>query len=139
MNVRWDDLHEGEALPPKTMGPLSRTDFVRYQGASGDMVPIHHDETFARAAGYESPLGIGMLHAGALGAWAAEHFGPENVRRIRVRWQEQAWPGDVLAFSGHVARKYEERGERRIDVALQCTRAGGGIALEGWMTFVAPG
>ena len=28
------------------LGPLSRTDFVRYQGASGDMNPVHHDETF---------------------------------------------------------------------------------------------
>ena len=35
--------------PPLVVGPLTRTDLVRYQGASGDMQPVHHDEEFARA------------------------------------------------------------------------------------------
>jgi acyl dehydratase len=51
----WDTLTEGTSPAPMTIGPVTRTDFVRYQGASGDMNPIHHDETFARAAGYEAP------------------------------------------------------------------------------------
>ena len=41
---------------PLVVGPLTRTDFVRYQGASGDMNPLHHDEIFARAAGYDAPV-----------------------------------------------------------------------------------
>jgi acyl dehydratase len=120
------------------MGPLTRTDFVRYQGASGDMNPIHHDETFARAAGYPAPLGVGMLPAGVLAAWAASWLGAENVRRIKVRWKEQVWPGDVLTFSGKVARRYEEGGERRVDLDLVCTRKDGGVAVVGWATFVVP-
>ena len=105
------------------LGPLTRTDFVRYQGASGDMNPIHHDEIFARAAGYAAPLGVGMFHAGVLAALGGgAGSGAENVRRTRVRWKEQVWPGDVLTCSGKVARKYEEGGERRVDVELVCTR-----------------
>ncbi len=135
--LRWDELHEGSELPEgATLGPLTRTDFVRYQGASGDMNPIHHDETYARAAGYPAPLAVGMLQAGALAAWAAGLFGPENVRRTKVRWKEQVWPGDVLTFSGKVARKYEEGGERRVDLELLCHRQGGGVAVQGWMSFV---
>src|SRR5580658_7886815 len=77
----------GQTLEPLALGPLTRTDFVRYQGASGDMNPIHHDETVARAAGYEAPLGVGMFHAGAMAAHAAGWLGPENVRRTRLRWK----------------------------------------------------
>jgi acyl dehydratase len=44
-------LAVGDALPQTTVGPLSRTDFVRYAGAGGDFNPIHHDEPFAQAAG----------------------------------------------------------------------------------------
>src|SRR5689334_1175394 len=103
MSIRWDDLHEGAELPnPKELGPLTRTDFVRYQGASGDMNPIHHDEENARAAGYPAPLAVGMFQAGALAAWAAGWLGPENVRRTKVRWKEQVWPGDVLTFTGKI-------------------------------------
>ena len=57
---------------PMVVGPLTRTDFVRYQGASGDMNPLHHDETFARAAGYDAPVAVGMLNAGLLGTYATD-------------------------------------------------------------------
>jgi acyl dehydratase len=139
VSARWDDLEEGRGGPePQVIGPLTRTDFVRYQGASGDMNPVHHDEGFARAAGYPAPLGVGMFAAGVLNAWATAWLGAENVRRTKVRWKEQVWPGDVLTCSGKVARKYVESGERRVDVDLVCTRQAGGVAVLGWATFVVP-
>lgn len=139
MGARWDDLEEGTAgAEPLVVGPLTRTDFVRYQGASGDMNPIHHDEAFARAAGYPAVLGVGMFPAGVLAAWATSWLGPENVRRTKVRWKEQVWPGDVLTCSGKVARKYVEDGERRVDLELCCTRQDGGVVIAGWATFVVP-
>jgi acyl dehydratase len=139
MSARWEDLEEGTTGPaPLVVGPLTRTDFVRYQGASGDMNPVHHDEEFARGAGYHAPLGVGMFPAGVLNTWATRWLGAENVRRTRVRWKEQVWPGDVLTCSGKVARRYVERDERRVDVDLVCTRQGGGVAIVGWATFVVP-
>ena len=50
----WDQLQEGSAPDTREYGPISRTDMVRYQGASGDFNPIHHDEEFAKSAGYPS-------------------------------------------------------------------------------------
>jgi acyl dehydratase len=115
-----------------------RTDFVRYQGASGDMNPVHHDELFAKRAGYDAPLGVGMLHAGVMFDWATDWLGADNVRRVKVRWKAQVWPGDVLTFVGTVARKYEENGERRVDLELCCTTASQAVAAQGWATFVVP-
>jgi acyl dehydratase len=137
--ARWEDLAEGATGPdPLTIGPVTRTDFVRYQGASGDMNPIHHDEEFARAAGYSAPLAVGMFPAGVLAGWATSWLGPENVRRLKIRWKEQVWPGDVLTSSGKIVKRYEEAGERRVDLELVCTRKGGGIAIQAWATFVVP-
>jgi acyl dehydratase len=138
MSPRWDELQEGVGAPERTVGPLTRTDFVRYQGASGDMNPVHHDEVFARAAGYEAPLGVGMFHAGVVATWATDWLGPENVRSFKVRWKEPVFPGDVLRFAGKVVRKYEQAGERRVDLEMVCTRQGGGVAVQGWATFVVP-
>src|SRR5262249_6185351 len=76
---------------PLVVGPLTRTDIVRYQGASGDMNPLHHDETFARAAGYNAPLAIGMLGAGLLATYATDWLGAENIRRFRIRFRAQVW------------------------------------------------
>ena len=47
----WDDVKEGQALPEVRVDKLTRTDFVKYAGASGDFNPIHHDQGFAEASG----------------------------------------------------------------------------------------
>ena len=136
--VRFAELLPGTEPPPFRVGPLTRTDFVRYQGASGDMVPIHHDETYARAAGYSAPLGIGMFHAGVLSTWATDWLGPEHVRRFRCRWQEAVWPGDVLVCSGRLNGTRLEDGVQHADVELTCAREGAGVAVQAWMSFVVP-
>ena len=122
--------------PPKTLGPITRTDVVRYQGASGDLNPVHHDEPFATAAGYPAPLVVGMLPAGAMFAWASDWLGPANVRRVRCRWQAPVFPGDVLTISGTVVKEYEEGGEARVDLELVSTKQDGAVAVRGWATFV---
>ena len=121
---------------PKILGPLTRTDFVRYQGASGDMNPVHHDEGFAAKAGFPGPLAVGMLTAGALNAWATDWLGAQNVRRTRIRWNKPVFPGYTLTLGGEVARVYDQDGEPRVDLELTATTQDGEVAVQGWMTFV---
>ncbi len=120
--------------PPWSVGPVTRTDFVRYQGASGDMQPIHHDEEFARAAGFPTPFSVGMWQAGLVGTYATAWLGAAAVRRFRVRFQEQAWPGDVLTIA---CESVAEGQDGLLDVELSCTRQTGGRAVTAWASFVA--
>src|SRR6478609_3004077 len=46
-HLRTPELRIGAEAPPDTYPPLTRTDFVKYQGASGDFHPLHHDEQYA--------------------------------------------------------------------------------------------
>lgn len=136
---QFDSLKVGSERRPFVDDPLTVTDFVRYQGASGDMNPIHHDSEFAAKAGYPTPFAVGMLAAGILGTYATDWLGPENVRRLKVQFREQAWPGDVLTYTGVVVDKREQEGQRLVDVELACTRQTGGTHLKGWATFALPG
>jgi acyl dehydratase len=121
---------------PMVVGPLTRTDFVRYQGASGDMNALHHDETFARAAGYDAPVAIGMLNAGLLATYATDWLGAEMIRRFRIRFKEQVWPGDVLTCTGEVSKEWvTDDGEPMVEVELTCMRQTGGVAVSAWATF----
>jgi acyl dehydratase len=138
MGVTWDDLAEGTKAEPREFGPLSRTDFVRYQGASGDFNPIHHDEEYAKGAGFPTVFSVGMLQAGLLGTYATDWLGATNVRQYGFQFREQVWPGDVLTCTGEVTRRYEENDERRVDLELSCTRQTGGTAIKGWATFAVP-
>jgi acyl dehydratase len=136
--VTTTPIEVGASHEPFVDSPLTITDFVRYQGASGDMNPIHHDSGFAAAAGYPTPFAVGMLQAGVMSTYATDWLGPENLRRLRVQFREQAWPGDVLTYSGSIAAVREENGQRLVDLELACTRQTGGTHLKAWATFVAP-
>lgn len=129
-------MSEITAPQPRTFGPVTRTDFVRYQGASGDMNPLHHDDDFAKKAGFSAPISVGMYQAGLLATFATDWLGAENIRNYRSRFREVVVPGDELTCSGEVARTYEQDGENRVDVELTCTRQTGGVAIQAWASFV---
>jgi acyl dehydratase len=134
MSDTWETLNVGDEREPFVAAPLTVTDFVRYQGASNDMNPIHHDTEFAQAAGFPRPFAVGMLQAGVLGTYLTEWFGPSAIRRFRVQFREQAWPGDELTYTGTVVAKREEAGERLVDLELAATRQTDGVHLKGWAT-----
>ncbi|MFJ8019370.1 MaoC/PaaZ C-terminal domain-containing protein [Streptomyces sp. NPDC096311] len=121
----------------RTFGPLTRSMFVRYAGASGDFNPIHYDEEFAQKAGYPSVFSQGMHQAALLATYATDWLGPENVRRFQVRFREQVWPGDVLVCRGVVTGVAErENGELLATVELTCSHQDGGVAVSGSADFV---
>src|SRR4029079_18896466 len=47
----YDELSVGDEAPALVIEKLSRTNFVRYAGASGDFNPMHHDDTIASSVG----------------------------------------------------------------------------------------
>jgi acyl dehydratase len=128
----------GDLLPERSFGPLSRTDFVRYQGASGDFNPIHHDEAFARAAGFPTVFSVGMLQAGYLATYVTDIFGPKNVRRFQVQFREQVWPDDVLTCSGTIVgvRAGDQGREKVVDLDLRVATQKGATAIVGSASVV---
>jgi acyl dehydratase len=118
-------------------GPVTRTDIVRYAGASGDFLPLHHDEEAAKAAGFPSVFAMGMLSAGLLAASATNLLGTDAVRRYRIRFREQVWPGDVLRFSAVVTQVGETTPEGTlVTLDLTCRRETGGAAITGEADFL---
>lgn len=132
----------GADLEVRKHNPVTRTDIVRYAGASGDFNPIHHDESFATSVGFPTVFSIGMYQAALLANYAADSFGPENVRRVTLRFSAQVWPGDVLTCSGVVTRVDDNEAGTEVEVDLVCTRRGEdgseGVAISGSAAFVLP-
>jgi acyl dehydratase len=127
-------LAEGGSGPEVKVGPITRTDIVRYAGASGDFNPIHHDEEFARAAGMPTVFSIGMHSAGLLGQYVARWVGLGNVRRFAVRFTGQVWPGDVLTLAGRAQSIEDGGGERLAYLELSATRQTGDVVVKGSAT-----
>jgi acyl dehydratase len=120
-----------DTAPPRHFGPITKTDIVRYAGASGDYNPLHHDEEFARSAGHPSIFAMGMFQAGLLGTFMSDWLAGGIVRQFQVRFREQVWPDDVLTCRGVVTRVQEDEAGRRVHVDLTCERQTGGVAIAG--------
>jgi acyl dehydratase len=133
-----DRFAEGAAIPPFVVENLTRTDLVRYAGASGDFNPIHHDEPFARAAGNPTVFGHGMLTAGLVARCITDFVGAGNLRRYKVRFATRVWPGDTITCAGRVTKRYEDAGEMRIDGEVTATTQRGETAVSGTFTAAVP-
>lgn len=80
------------------MHTLTRTDIVRFAGASGDFNPVHHDEMYARALGFPTVFAMGMLTAGMLANRLSDQAGIERVRDLAIRFVAPTWPDEDLSF-----------------------------------------
>ncbi|WP_262058793.1 MaoC/PaaZ C-terminal domain-containing protein [Streptomyces sp. STR69] len=129
------DLAPGARLPERGFGPVTMTDIVRYQGASGDLNPMHHDDELARSAGYPAAFSVGMLGAGWLAAYCTDRFGEESVRRFRTRFTQVVYRGDRLTASAEVVRLFEQDGERRLELAIQLRKDDGALVIDGSAEF----
>ena len=64
--LKYDSVKVGDEIPKIEIKGVTRPDFVRYAGASGDFVPLHYDQTFVEAAGIPTVFAQGMFTAGLL-------------------------------------------------------------------------
>ena len=128
-------LAPGTRLPERGFGPVTMTDVVRYQGASGDLNPMHHDDELARSAGYPAAFSVGMLGAGWLAAYCTDRFGEESVRRFRTRFTQVVYRGDRLIASAEVVRLFEQGEERRVELAIRLRKDDGALVVDGSAEF----
>jgi acyl dehydratase len=134
----FEDVQEGNELPSFTVENLTRADFVKYAGASGDFNPIHYDQTFAEAAGNATVFAQGMLNAGVLSRLVVDYVGIENLRKYRTRFATRLWPGDSVTCKGRVTKKAEENGEQIIEGEIAAFNQKGEVAIQGSFRAVLP-
>lgn len=125
-------MRPGDPLPPRRFGPLTLTDIVRYQGASGDMNPMHHDDELARSSGFPRSFGVGMLNAGYLASWTSELFGADTVRRFRTRFRGLVYRGDAVTARGTVVRIWtDDEGAARVELEFRLVKDDGTVVVDG--------
>lgn len=110
------------------LGPVTRTQIVRFAGAGGDFNPMHHDEPFAQAAGQPGVFAMGQLSAALLARFAAHWLGAPTLRSLSVRFTAKVWPDDELELAGRVVEEVEVSGEACWRCELTAARPGGEVA-----------
>jgi acyl dehydratase len=133
----YEDVEKGDEAPERSH-ELTRTDLVTYAGASGDFNPMHHDEVKAQESGLPSVFGHGMFTAGMLASALTDYVGVGNLKTYRVRFTKQTWPGEVLTTKVRIASKYEEHGERLVDLECEVVNQDGEAKISGTAIAALP-
>ena len=135
--LHYKDVKEGDEAPVKRH-TLTRTDLVRYAGASGDYNPMHHDEILATGAGQPSVFGHGMFSMGILGAALTDYVGVGRLTHYKVRFSRQTWPGEELSTKIVVTAKRVDDGRNLVDLECSLMNGDGEVKVVGEATAALP-
>ncbi len=126
-------ISEGDEAPELSL-EVTRTHIVRYAGAGGDFNPIHTDEAFAKAVGLPSVFAMGLMQGGYLARMLTDWVGVGNLKRYKIRFTGQVWPGETIICKGKIVRKYEGDGEKLVDCELAVVNQEGDSKIAGEAT-----
>lgn len=114
---------------------FSRTDLVRYAGASGDFNPIHYNDAAAAALGLPGVIAHGMLTMGTALRVVTDWIGdPNRVLSYYVRFTKPVVvpaTGTVeVTFAGTVTGLSDEVATVTIDALCDETKVLGSVSVE---------
>lgn len=112
-------LTVGQDLEPRSIGPVTQTDIVRFAGAGGDFNPLHHDPEYAVRAGLPGVISMGQMQAGMLAAWVADLVHVEHLLGFSVRFASPLQIGEILTLAGDVESIETTADTAAADLSLQ--------------------
>ena len=131
MSPDFDTIQIGDAPAPLICGPLTRTDFVRYAGASHDFNPNHHDEIYAVASGNKTVFGMGMLAGGYCARLLTDWLGDGSLRRLRIRFASRFWSDDVLTCAARITDKGKDDSAGLVECEFTAVNQAGEVIVRG--------
>ena len=129
----------GQTLPKLVKPPITKTQLVKYSGASGDFNPIHTVEEFAVSAGLGGVIAHGMLTMAFVGQMMTDTIGLTGpLQQFSVRFQEMVRPGDVVTCEGKIIQVEEAHGEQIVYCEIWAMTAPERVVVAGKATFSVP-
>ena len=127
MSPSFRELSAGQDIGSRTIA-VTRTDLVKYAGASGDFNPIHWNEAFAAGVGLPGVIAHGMFTMGSVVQLVTDWAGdPAAVVDFQTRFTKPvpvsdttgtAEAGAVIEVSGAIGALDAGTGTARVDLTV---------------------
>ena len=145
----WEDVEvDGELIP---LSKIATTQMlVNWAGASGDLNPLHYEDTFASAQGIGKPIVHGQLKRAWLVQLITTWMGDEGtLRKFSCQFRAMDYPrlmkdmeepqeGETWLCKGKVTKKYIEDDEHYIECDIWLENGKGEITTPGSATVILP-
>jgi acyl dehydratase len=107
-DIYFEDVNIGDSIPTLVKEPVTKLQFVKYAGASGDFNPLHTDDDIGKMAGIGGVIAHGMLIMGFVGQAVTNWIPKKNLKKLNVRFAGMTKPGDTISVTGKVVDKNAE-------------------------------
>jgi acyl dehydratase len=116
--LNWDEIQEEQQITSITF-PLALRNLMIDVSGTRDLYPIHHDREFAKKNGARDIFVNTMFYEGFFGRVVTDWAGPEAfLRKLRFAMKLPNCPGDTITSRGWVVKKYEQEGEKLLDLEI---------------------
>lgn len=118
MTVTWESIKEGDTLPELKKKP-GVTHLVKYAAGGGDFNPMHHDYNFFQSKAIGSIIVHGRYKWSSLGEIVSNWLGHQGlIKKVSCQYRGMDFPDKEMTVKGVVDRKWEESGERLVELSV---------------------
>ncbi len=118
MSISWESINEGDSIPELKKTP-GVTQLVKYAAGSGDFNPLHHDFNFFQSKAIGSIIVHGRFKYATLGEAVSNWLGHSGqIRKISCQYRGMDFPDKEITCKGTVKRKWEENGEKLVELSI---------------------
>ncbi|HMO96143.1 MAG TPA: MaoC/PaaZ C-terminal domain-containing protein [Tepidiformaceae bacterium] len=118
MAVTWGEISEGQEIPTLKKN-CSTQQLVLWAAGSGDFYQIHYDKDFAKSTGLTDIIVHGALKHAFLGQLVHDWIGNNGrIKKYGCSYRGMDYPNEDIVCKGVVTRKYEENGEKLVDLEV---------------------
>lgn len=145
----WEDVNEGDEVPV-ILKIATAQSLVKWAGASGDFVPIHYDDQFAKASGLPMVIVHGALKRQWLVQLMTDWIGDEGfLKKFSCQYRQVDVPrlmkslsepqdGETWQCKGKVTKKYSEGNDHFLNCEIWVENGKGEVTTPGKATVILP-
>lgn len=138
MGAKWNDVSEGMEIPELKKN-CSTQQLVQWAAGSGDFYQIHYDKDFAKSTGLDNIIVHGALKHAFLGQLVHDWVGNEGrIKKFGCSYRGMDYPNQDIVCKGVVKKKYEENGEKLVDLEVWTENPEGQKTTPGTATVKLP-
>jgi acyl dehydratase len=138
MAITWESIQEGETIPELRKSP-GVTQLVKYAAGSGDFNPLHHDYDFPQSKAIGSIIVHGRFKYASLGELVSNWLGHQgHIKKISCQYRGMDFPDKAMVCRGTVARKWEEGGQKLVELSVWAENDEGKKTTPGQAVVVFP-
>jgi acyl dehydratase len=136
MPAKWNEITEGMSIPELKKN-CSTQQLVLWAAASGDFYQIHYDKDFAKSTGLNDIIVHGALKHAFLGQLLHDWLGGNGkIKRFGCSYRGMDYPNQDILCRGVVTRKYEENGQKLVDLEIWTENPEGKKTTPGTATVI---